>query len=274
MADAQPNWIFRNNSRIAAGGLGLAGLAAVVAMISGPLYQAQILPLFAAFGVLRWAAYGAAAGGVISLVSLIVSLVTDKGAAFTRNSVALVGVIVGGLAFYVPSSQRGAYPPIHDVTTDTENPPLFVDAIPLRDAHPFFNGDGKHNAADYIREISRPNGAVLNIPELQKKAFPDIVPVKLDVPPGEAFAKALDTVKAFKWTVISAKPEDGRIEAWDKTAWFGFVDDVVIRVQPDGAGSRLDIRSVSRIGFGDVGKNGMRIRAYVKKLTGSGGHGG
>ncbi len=276
MADAQPNWLIQNNPRIAAVGATVATLGALVAMLSGPLYQAQVLGLFPAFTALRWGAYAAAAGGGVSLMSLLISLGVHKGAAFGRSSVALVGIIIGALAAYVPSSARGNYPPIHDVTTDMENPPAFVDAIPLRAAHPFFNGDGKHNPPEYVRDYPRPgpNGGTLNVPELQKKSFPDIEPVKLDAPPAEAFAKALDTVKKLKWTVISAKPEEGRIEAWDKTGWFGFVDDVVIRVQADGAGSRIDIRSVSRIGFGDVGKNGKRIRGYVKKLTGKGGHGG
>jgi uncharacterized protein (DUF1499 family) len=276
MADAQPNWLIQNNPRIAAAGATVAALGALVAMLSGPLYQAQVLDLTTGFSALRWGAQGAAVGAAVSAVSLVISLFVHKGAAFGRNSVALVGLLIGALAAYVPTTAQGTYPPIHDVTTDIDNPPQLVDAIPLRDAHPFKNRDGKVNPAEYIRDYPRPgpNGGTLNVPELQQKAFPDIQPVKLDVPPAAAFEKALATVKALKWTVITAKPEEGRIEAWDKTAWFGFVDDVVIRVQADGAGSRIDIRSVSRIGFGDVGKNGKRIRGYVKKLTGKGGHGG
>ncbi|MCB2108185.1 MAG: DUF1499 domain-containing protein, partial [Rhodobacteraceae bacterium] len=113
----------------------------------------------------------------------------------------------------------------------------------------------------------------LNIPELQKKAFPNLVPVKLDMPPEQAFEKALETVKAMKWTLVAAVPEEGRIEAFDKTAWFGFIDDVVIRVAAnDSGGSTVDVRSKSRIGFGDAGKNGKRVTAYVNKLTGAGRH--
>lgn len=266
----------KHNPRIAAIGATVAALGALLAMLSGPLYQAQVLDLDTGFNVLRWSAQGAAAGAAICAISLVLSLATDKLAAFGRNSTALVGLLIGGLAAYVPTTAQGSYPPIHDVTTDIDNPPLFVDALPLREAHPFKNRDDKVNPAEYIRDYPRPgpSGGTLNVPELQKNAFPDIQPVKLDLPPTQAFDKALETVKQLKWTVISAKPEEGRIEAWDKTAWFGFVDDVVIRVQADGAGSRLDIRSVSRIGFGDVGKNAKRIRSYVKKLTGRGGHGG
>jgi uncharacterized protein (DUF1499 family) len=272
MADGQPNWLVRNNPRIAAWAMGLVILGTIVAMISGPLYQAMILPLFPAFQTMFGGAIAAAVGGGICLISLIISLVTLKGAAFTRNPTAVVGIIVGAIVFAIPSGQRGNFPGIHDITTDIENPPVFVDAIPLRAAHPFTNGDGKHNADEYVRIVKRPNGTEMNVPELQKGAFPDIQPVKMDVPPAEAYAKALAAVKKMKWTVIADKPEEGRIEAWDKTAWFGFIDDVVIRVQPDGTGSRVDVRSVSRIGFGDVGKNAKRIRAYVKNLTGAKSH--
>lgn len=263
----------KHNSRIAAVGATIAALGALLAMMSGPLYQAQVLDLTDGFTALRWGAYGAAAGAGISALSLVLSLATDKMAAFGRNSTALVGLLIGVLAAYVPTTAQGSYPPIHDVTTDIENPPALVDAIPLREAHPFKNRDGKVNPAEYIRDYPRPGGnGSLNVPELQKNAFPDIQPVKLELPPTQAFDKALATVKALKWTVITAKPEEGRIEAFDKTAWFGFTDDVVIRVQADGTGSRIDIRSVSRIGFGDVGKNAKRIRSYVKKLTGARSH--
>lgn len=263
----------KHNPRIAAVGATIAALGALLAMMSGPLYQAQVLDLTNGFTALRWGAYGAAAGAGLSALSMVLSLVTDKMAAFGRNSTALVGILIGVLAAYVPTTAQGSYPPIHDVTTDIDNPPAFVDALPLREAHPFKNRDGKTNPAEYIRDYPRPGGnGTLNVPELQKSAFPDIQPVKLELPPAEAFKKALTTVEALKWKVISSKPEEGRIEAFDKTAWFGFTDDVVIRVQADGAGSRIDIRSVSRIGFGDVGKNAKRIRSYVKKLTGARSH--
>lgn len=265
--------IAKFNPRIATLGVTIAVLGALIAMLSGPLYQAQVLDLTTGFSALRWGAQGAAAGAAVCAISLVLSLVTDKMAAFGGNSTALVGLLIGALAAYVPTTAQGSYPPIHDVTTDLDNPPAFVDALPLREAHPFKNRDGKVNPAEYIRDYPRPGGnGSLNVPELQKNAFPDIQPVKLDAAPPQAFDKALATVKALKWTVISAKPEEGRIEAWDKTAWFGFTDDVVIRVQAEGSGSRIDIRSVSRIGFGDVGKNAKRIRSYVKKLTGARSH--
>ena len=177
-------------------------------------------------------------------------------------------MLVGLVVFYVPFSRsRGGFPPIHDVTTDIENPPIFVDAIALRQS------TGATNVPEYVRLVKSPRGGrEFNVPELQKKAFPDIQPVMMDAPQAEAYAKALAAAKKMKWTIIAAKPGEGRIEASDKTFWFGFIDDVVIRVQPDGVGSRVDVRSVSRIGFGDVGKNAQRIRAFVSNLTDADSH--
>ena len=68
------------------------------------------------------------------------------------------------------------------------------------------------------------------------------------------------------WTVVAADQSSGRIEANEASRWFGFVDDVVIRVSADGAGSRIDVRSVSRMGRSDFGVNAGRVRAYLAAL--------
>jgi len=71
------------------------------------------------------------------------------------------------------------------------------------------------------------------------------------------------------WDLVAADATAGRIEATDTTFWFGFKDDVVIRVRPAHGGSRVDVRSLSRVGVGvgDVGTNAKRIRAYLDVLT-------
>ncbi len=257
-------WLDRNNSRIAAWGLGVAVLAGLLAVLSGPLYQLKLLALMPAFGLLRYAVYGAIAGAAVCLISLLIALLRRGFAGVARGPTALAGLLIGLAVFYVPYSVRaGGYPPIHDVTTDMEDPPAFVAALAQRTA------SGATNAAEYIRIVKSPRGGPdFNVPELQQKAFPDIQPIRLELAPEPAFQKALDVVKAMNWTLIESRPAEGRIEAYDRTTWFGFIDDVVIRVRPDGAGSRIDVRSVSRIGFGDIGKNGKRIRAYTRQLSG------
>jgi uncharacterized protein (DUF1499 family) len=68
------------------------------------------------------------------------------------------------------------------------------------------------------------------------------------------------------WTIVAEDAARGRIEAYDKTLWFGFIDDIVIRLAPDGSGTRVDMRSASRVGVSDLGKNAARIRAYFAML--------
>ena len=100
--------------------------------------------------------------------------------------------------------------------------------------------------------------------ELQRQAYTDIAPIIVALPPDQAFAQAKLAAESLPgWQVTSADAAIGRIEATDTSSIFHFVDDIVIRVRPDGAGSRIDIRSRSRDGRGDLGINAKRIRTYT-----------
>src|SRR5262249_607212 len=141
---------------------------------------------------------------------------------------------------------------IHDVTTDLVDPPAFEALLAERKA------TGR-NPSDYDPKTA----------PLQAAAYPDIKPVVLDRSPADAFERALDAARAMGWEVAAADKAAGRIEATAITPWFRFRDDVVIRVSEAGGGkSRIDVRSVSRIGGGDLGQNAQRVRAYVARLTG------
>ncbi len=67
--------------------------------------------------------------------------------------------------------------------------------------------------------------------------------------------------------LVAAEANDGRIEATVTTTWFGFKDDVVIRIQSDGGETLLDMRSKSRLGGSDVGANAARIRDFRDELA-------
>jgi uncharacterized protein (DUF1499 family) len=90
--------------------------------------------------------------------------------------------------------------------------------------------------------------------------------VLLDVEPTKAFARALAASRDLGWEIIAAVPLEGRIEAVDRTFWFGFKDDVVVRVRAAAGGSRIDVRSVSRVGRSDVGANARRVRRFLKQV--------
>jgi len=96
--------------------------------------------------------------------------------------------------------------------------------------------------------------------------FPDIVPLTLAVSPAAAFIRALDTAKRMGWTIDGTDNAAGRIEASDRSRWFGFTDDIVIRITGLGSGSRIDVRSASRVGRSDFGINAARIETYISAL--------
>jgi uncharacterized protein (DUF1499 family) len=98
--------------------------------------------------------------------------------------------------------------------------------------------------------------------------YPDLAPLALDLPPNAAFAAALSAARAMPlWQVTSEDSAAGRIEAIATTPRMKFVDDVAITVEPAGAGSRIQVRSASRIGLSDFGTNARRIRAYLARLA-------
>jgi uncharacterized protein (DUF1499 family) len=100
----------------------------------------------------------------------------------------------------------------------------------------------------------------------QKQAYPDLVPIVLAEPPDRAFERVRAAAETLGWEVVAAEVSEGRLEATDTTRWFGFKDDVVVRVRPHPSGSRVDVRSKSRVGRSDVGANAARIRAFRAAL--------
>ena len=140
-------------------------------------------------------------------------------------------------------------PAIHDITTDTQNPPEFVAIVPLRADAP--------NPVEYAGEETA---------KQQLKAYPELTTYEALVPPAELFEAAVQASKNMGWDMVESSEADGRIEATATTTWFGFKDDVVIRIRSTADGSELDIRSKSRVGRSDVGKNAERIREFMAEL--------
>ena len=88
----------------------------------------------------------------------------------------------------------------------------------------------------------------------------------LPVPPREAFDRAVKAAESMGWEVVGRDAAAGTLEAVDTTKFFGFKDDIAVRVAAAEAGSRVDIRSKSRVGRSDIGANARRIRAYAERL--------
>ena len=225
----------------------LGVIASLLLLLAGPGTRLQLWEFGTGFQLLRWAVYFGLAASVVALVMLLLPRTRRRG--ITGLVVALA---LGAVVAFVPLSglQRArSVPPIHDISTDTMRPPEFVAVLPLRAAAP--------NSAEY----GGPEVAAA-----QFGAYPDLKTRRMDVAPPQAFERALHAARALGWEIVAADPAAGRIEATDTTFWFGFKDDVVIRVEADGTGSRVDVRSVSRVGMSDVGANAARIRAFLKAL--------
>ncbi|HEX9782203.1 MAG TPA: DUF1499 domain-containing protein [Opitutaceae bacterium] len=240
-------------SRVATIGFLLALLAGAALLLAGVSNRLQWLDFRPALTLFRWAAYGGAAAAVLSLLGLILA---RPGSSRRGFPLAVLGLVIGLAVVGIPwqwwqKAQR--LPFIHDITTDLENPPVFVAVLPLR--------------------AGAPNSAEYGGPELaaqQRTGYPDLGPLSLQVPPQQAFERALATARALAWEIVASEPTEGRIEATATTFWFGFKDDVVVRVTPTDSGSRIDVRSVSRVGRSDVGANAERITAYLARIAGNG----
>ena len=226
--------------------VGLVSLLALAA--AGPLHRQGVLGLTGAFGVLKWALYGAAVTLVLAVIAIIVAARRRSGMSTAVTAMVLALIAIGSLGALVWKAAR--VPRIHDVTTDTEHPPQFVAVLPLR--------TGVLNPVEY-------GGP--EIAAQQHKGYADIAPLMLNVPPSRAFDRALAAARTMGWELVASDPAAGRIEATDTTFWFGFKDDIVIRVTPAPNGSRVDVRSLSRVGGSDIGTNAARIRTYLKTLN-------
>jgi uncharacterized protein (DUF1499 family) len=171
----------------------------------------------------------------------------------------LLALLIDAVVLAYPAYLAVQYrklPPIHDITTDPIDPPRFEALAPLR------TGDDT-NPAVY---------AGLYSAEQQRRAYPDIETVELDVPAPRAFDIAKRIVAKRKWLVIDEREPQpprrlGRIEAVARTPIMGFREDVSIRVTPDGDGSRVDIRSASRYFESDLGSNAARISKLIDEIN-------
>jgi uncharacterized protein (DUF1499 family) len=234
--------------RFALWACGIAAIALTLLALAGPSYRIGLSSLETAFGLLRWAAY---IGGIGAIAALAAAWRAYRLRAWGALAVAALSILVAATAFGVPLEwvrRARNVPPIHDISTDLENPPLFDAVVPLR--------------ADAPNTLDRPDSLL----QQQREGYPDIAPITLSAPLDQAFNRALDAAQEEGWDIVTADKSTGRIEATDTTRWFGFKDDVAVRLTPWGSGTRVDVRSVSRVGVSDAGTNARRIRRYLARL--------
>lgn len=227
--------------------LGAAALALAVLGLAGPLYRAGV-PLDTTYTILQWAGHG---GGAVALAAIVIAVLSYRTRAWLRLAVAGLAVLTGLTCFTIGFSEfrraRNA-PAIHDITTDLDNPPSFSAIVARR--------------ADAPNTLER----APRLAALQREGYGDLAPITVQSRPDQTFDRALAVAQSQGWEIVTADKSSGRIEATHTTRWFGFVDDVAVRLTPWGSGTRVDVRSVSRSGIGDAGRNADRIRSFLKEL--------
>lgn len=184
---------------------------------------------------------------VFAVIHLVASLIGKKRIA----GMALIGLVAGAAGAAVPLKMQKigkSVPAIHDITTDVNNPPQFVAIAPLR-------ADAS-NPVTYDSAIS----------EQQLKAYPDVKTIELQASSADVFSAALTVIDNLGWDIVESDSNTGRIEATETTTWFGFKDDVVIRISAINGKTMVDVRSKSRIGRSDLGANANRIRKFSEQL--------
>jgi uncharacterized protein (DUF1499 family) len=226
----------------------LSLITAAVFILSGYGYQWGFWGLGTGFTLLRYGAYAAIALTAISGVSYwFVRKSEPRAKIYTVITFLLMGSATLTALYW--QVQARSVPPIHDITTDIENPPLFSAMVRLRADAP--------NPPEYAGEETA---------EAQREAYPDIQPLILQTGIQETMDEAVKLISDRGWELVAINRIEHRIEATEKLAWFGFKDDVVLRFTETANGTRVDMRSKSRIGRSDVGVNASRIEKFLNDL--------
>jgi uncharacterized protein (DUF1499 family) len=193
---------------------------------------------------------------VVSVLALVTSVTikqdsSAKGKGILTSSIAiLLGLAILSPRIMALVIEPVKYPPIHDITTNTQSPPQFEFLTDSR--------IGARNTLVYGGE---------DIAAQQRQAFPNIGPIASDLSVEAAYQKALTVAKTMGWTIVAQDPKALRFESTATTPFFNFADDVVILVSTLEQGSRIDLRSVSRIGIGDAGVNAKRIQEFSQRFS-------
>ncbi|MEN7535779.1 DUF1499 domain-containing protein [Aurantiacibacter flavus] len=239
--------IARGLGAFALGGALLAVLIALGGLTLARYDLIDKLSGFRAFMMMMWPA------GVIAIVALLAMIIgfVVKGGGGKRWKAGLALVLSAGLVLVMYTQvvmPAGKAPPIHDVSTDLNNMPQFV----ALDVAPVSTGP-------FSQEEWR---------AFHTEAYSNIEPILIDRSPSEVLAAARVLMEQRGWTVAETQPVEEQLEATAYAGYLRFRDDVVVRVTPVMDGStRVDMRSVSRVGVSDLGFNARRVRDFLKDLS-------
>ena len=220
--------------------------AFLLVALPGPLYKYGVVDLGTAFTGFKFGVFA----GIAALILLLLQII------FKRKTVTLgstiMALLLSTIAIAIPLSMLNkgkSVPPIHDISTDLVNPPEFVAIAPLRADAP--------NPVEY---------AGVEVATQQRAAYPELQTLNYTQSKSELVEATKQAIDHLGWQLVNIDADQGIIEATDRTMWFGFKDDVIVRITDNGSERLVDIRSKSRVGGSDLGKNAERIHDFIEEL--------
>lgn len=220
--------------------------AFLLVALPGPLYKYGVVDLGTAFTGFKFGVFA----GIATLILLVLQIL------FKRKTVTLgstiMALLLSTIAIAIPLSMLNkgkSVPPIHDISTDLVNPPEFVAIAPLRADAP--------NPVEY---------AGVEVATQQRAAYPELQTLNYPQSKSELVEATKQAIDHLGWQLVNIDADQGIVEATDRTMWFGFKDDVIVRITDNGSKRLVDIRSKSRVGGSDLGKNAERIHGFIEEL--------
>ena len=220
--------------------------AFLLVALPGPLYKYGVVDLGTAFTGFKFGVFA----GIATLILLVLQIL------FKRKTVTLgstiMALLLSTIAIAIPLSMLNkgkSVPPIHDISTDLVNPPEFVAIAPLRADAP--------NPVEY---------AGVEVATQQRAAYPELQTLNYTQSKSELVEATKQVIDHLGWQLVNIDANQGIVEATDRTMWFGFKDDVIVRITDNGSKRLVDIRSKSRVGGSDLGKNAERIHDFIEEL--------
>ena len=220
--------------------------AFLLVALPGPLYKYGVVDLGTAFTGFKFGVFA----GIATLILLVLQIL------FKRKTVTfgstIMALLLSTIAITIPLSMLNkgkSVPPIHDISTDLVSPPEFVAIAPLRADAP--------NPVGY---------AGVEVATQQRAAYPELQTLNYPQSKSELVEATKQAIDNSGWQLVNIDANQGIVEATDRTMWFGFKDDVIVRITDNGSKRLVDIRSKSRVGGSDLGKNAERIHGFIEEL--------
>lgn len=230
----------------------LCAIIMLVILLTGPLgYKFGFVPLLPSLASLMLALIGSV---LVLLAAMIFVFIAVRNDMVRNRNMLLLAMVLSLVPMIImgPQIVKGrSIPAIHDITTDTDNPPEFRAMVKHR-VH-------ATNGLAYGTE----DVPAAELAALQLAAYPNVKHLDSELSVADALARSESVLEGLGLKIVSTDLEAGLVEATATTFWFGFKDDVVVRVVANAAGSRIDIRSVSRVGQSDIGANAARIEKFL-----------